>query len=94
MSYDLPFAVVQRNGKRYGKRTPIALYGGWSLSVINQVVEEENIESIIVNFQLYIDVDKTLAALSKRRYQPLKSIKEVDEGPPRPKADLFGQTVA
>jgi hypothetical protein len=91
---ELPFPVVLKNGKRFGKRTPIALYVGCSLPVINQVAEDENIESIVVNFQLYIDVEKTIEALSKRRYQPLKSIKEIDKGQPRPMADLFGQKVA
>jgi hypothetical protein len=90
--YDFP--VIIRNGKKFGKRTPIALYGGWSLPVINKVVEEDDIESIVVNFQLYIDVEATIAALARRKYQPLKSIKEIDEGRPRPNADLFGQRVA
>jgi hypothetical protein len=69
--YNLPM-IVQGN-KRLGLRNHVAVYSGYSLMVINRLIESGEIAGHLIGLQIYIDVDEALAVLSKSRFHPKKS---------------------
>lgn len=97
MSKEYRYPVVIRDGKAFMRRSHVSRDFKASIPIINRTVEDNNIETLQVDFQVYIDVDATLEALKKRRFQPARAATEVDLGSGRQRRmehDLFAPKVA
>jgi hypothetical protein len=92
VSHDYVFPTIVQDTKRLALRHHVSVLSGYSMLVINRLIEGGNIETHLIGYQIYIDVDEALTVLSKSRFHPKRSAlaasKVLSEGQ---KADLFGQ---
>jgi hypothetical protein len=73
MNSEYIFTIVIQDNKRLALRHHVSIYSGYTVSVINHLIESGNIATHLVGYQVYIDVDEALTSLSKSRYHPKKS---------------------
>jgi hypothetical protein len=64
------FPVILQEGKRLGLRHHVAQHSDYSVLTINRLIESGNIASHLISYQIYIDIDEALTALSNSRFQP------------------------
>ena len=73
MQKDYLFPVILQDGKQFALRHHIRLYSGYSVTIINRLIENVDIATHLIGFQVYIDVDKALTVLSNGRFQPRRA---------------------
>jgi hypothetical protein len=80
MSTDFPFPMIVQDGKRYARYSHVAAYAHRPVSVVTRLVDNGDIAEHLINAQVYIDIDESLAVLATvnpRGKKPTKLI-EVD----------------
>jgi hypothetical protein len=92
VSKDYIFPTILQDNKRLALRYHVSVLSGYSILIINRLIEADDIETHLIGYQIYIDVDEALTVLSKSRYHPKRSAiaasKVLND---QQKADLFGQ---
>jgi hypothetical protein len=92
VSNDYVFPTIVQDNKRLALRHHVSVLSGYSMLTINRLIEVGDIETHLIGYQIYIDVDVALTVLSKSRFHPKRSAlaasKVLTEGQ---RADLFGQ---
>jgi hypothetical protein len=73
VNHEYIFPVVVQDNKRLALRHHVSIYSGYTVSVINRLIESGEIGTHLVGYQIYVDVDQALTVLSKSRFHPKKS---------------------
>jgi hypothetical protein len=73
MNSEYIFPMVVQDAKRFALRHHVSVYSGYTVTVINRLIESRNIATHLIGYQIYIDVDEALTALAKSRFHPKKS---------------------
>jgi hypothetical protein len=95
VSKDYIFPTILQDNKRLALRHHVSVLSGYSILIINRLIEAGDIETHLIGYQIYIDVDEALTVLSKSRYHPKRSAIAASKVlSDEQKSDLFGQRVA
>jgi hypothetical protein len=90
MNKEYIFPMIVKDNKRFALRHHVSIYSGYSIGVINRLIDSGEIDTHLIGYQVYIDVDDALTILCRSKFHPKKSalaankILSADQ-----KADLF-----